>query len=590
MVRAVLGWGILSFAVLQIYEPVMHGLHLPEWTLTLVVVVLGVGFPATFVLAWIFDMGPGGVERTPSAPGEVPTPARRARTALLLIGLGLLISVPGWVWYLRHDRVRPRATDLAAQPAALPAGDPSPIQASPGASSAPSIAVLPFADMSEKHDQEYFADGVAEEILNELAHVKGLKVIGRTSAFSFKGKNEDLRIVSQKLGVNHVLEGSVRRQGGRIRVTAQLIRATDGTHAWSESYERNAADIFAVQRDVARSVASALQVTLGTGDAPGVAEARSTSTAAYNHYLLGLHHGREVTGEGQARAIAAFRQAIALDPKYAPAWAGLGDALFWQAQIQGSARGSPGLEEALGAAESAVSLAPDYAPAFLTRGLLREGYRWDWEGARRDYERALELNPGSSRALRRYAVLIGNLGRDQDAIPYYERALVLDPLDSGTWNALGSSYADMGRLELARKAMERCLAIAPSGVLALQNLADIDLLEGRTAEAAQGYARIEPGAYRLLGTIMVSKNLGRERESAEAMASLEAEHGSTQPTMVAQAHAWRGENDEAFRWLERAVAQHDTGLREIKHDRYTRPLRGDARFKALLRKMNLPVD
>jgi TolB-like protein/Tfp pilus assembly protein PilF len=582
VVRAVLGWGILSFAVLQIYEPVMHGLHLPEWTLTLVVVVLGVGFPATFVLAWIFDLGPGGVERTPSPPGEDLTPARRVRTALLLIGLGLLISVPGWAWYAQHDRAHPSATSSA--------GGSPPSPAVPGTPAGPSIAVLPFADMSEKHDQEYFADGVAEEILNALAHIHGLKVIGRTSAFSFKGKNEDLRVVAQKLGVNHVLEGSVRRQGGRIRVTAQLIRAADGTHAWSEIYERDAPDIFAVQGDVARSVASALQVTLGTGDAPGAAEARSTSASAYNHYLLGVHHAREGTGEGEARASAEFRQAIAIDPRYAPAWSALGDALFWQAQIQGSVRGSPGLEEALAAAEKAVSLAPDLAPAFMTRGLLREGYRWNWEGARRDYERAMELNPGNSRALRRYAVLIGNLGRDADSIAYFERALALDPLDYGTWNALGSTLADMGQLEPARKAMERCLAIAPSSVLALQNLADIDLLEGRTAEAAQGYMRIEPGAYRLLGTVMVNKNLGHERESAEALAMLKEEHGSTQPAMVAQAHAWRGENDEAFRWLDRAVVQHDPALREIKHDRYTRGLRGDPRFKTLLRKMNLPGD
>jgi TolB-like protein/tetratricopeptide (TPR) repeat protein len=584
----VLGWGILSFAVLQIYEPVMHGLHLPEWTLTLVVVILGVGFPATFVLAWIFDMGPGGVERTPSAPTSPAAPARRIRTALLLMGLGLVFSVPGWVWYARHER----GSATAAAPRAAPslAGGSGPTRDGSEPPAGPSIAVLPFADMSEKHDQEYFADGVAEEVLNELAHVKGLKVIGRTSAFSFKGKNEDLRVVAQKLGVNHVLEGSVRRQGGRILITAQLIRARDGSHAWSERYERDAGDIFAIQRDVARSVTAALQVAMGAGDTPSLAAPPSTSAAAYNHYLLGVHHSQGFTLEGQGRAIGEFRKAIALDPGYAPAWEALSDALYWLAQARGTARDSPELEEALAAAEKAVSLAPHYALAYLARGLIREGFRWDWEGARSDYERAIELNPGSSRALRRYAVLMGNLGRDDLSLPYYERALVLDPLDSGTWNAMGSTLVDLGKLEAARKALDRCLAIAPEHILALQNLADCDLLEGRTAEAAQGYVRIEAGAYRLLGMVMVNKTLGRERESLDAMAALEAEHGAAQPTFVAQAHAWRGENDEAFRWLDRAVAQHDQGLREIKHDRYTRGLRGDPRFKALLRKMKLPVD
>ncbi|MEI6223636.1 MAG: adenylyl cyclase, partial [Deltaproteobacteria bacterium] len=259
MVRAVLGWGILSFAILQIYEPVMHGLHLPEWTLTLVVVVLGVGFPATFVLAWIFDMGPGGVQRTATVPGGTPSPARRIRTALLLVGLGALFSIPGWIWYARHERARP----VAAAP-----GTASP-QTETGTTPGPSIAVLPFADMSPHHDQEYFADGLAEEILNALAHVEGLRVPGRTSSFWFKGKNVELAEIGRKLNVTHVLEGSVRRAGKRLRVTAQIVKVADGYHVWSETFERDQSDVFAVQDQVASAVAGAMKVKIRPdGEAP----------------------------------------------------------------------------------------------------------------------------------------------------------------------------------------------------------------------------------------------------------------------------------------------------------------------------------
>jgi len=281
VVRAVLGWGILSFAVLQIYEPVMHGLHLPEWTLTLVVVVLGVGFPATFVLAWIFDMGPGGVERTPSAATTPATPARRVRTALLLIGLGMLFSVPGWAWYVSRERALSTASGAASPTGTTTGGAPEAVKGAPEAMAGPSIAVLPFADMSEKHDQEYFADGVAEEILNALAHVEGLRVPGRTSSFWFKGKNVDFAEIGRKLNVTHVLEGSVRRSGSRLRVSAQVVKVADGYHLWSQSFERDQADVFAVQDQVAAAVVEALKLRLLPGARPPRTAARTANLEAY---------------------------------------------------------------------------------------------------------------------------------------------------------------------------------------------------------------------------------------------------------------------------------------------------------------------
>jgi adenylate cyclase len=228
VIRALLGWGIASFAVLQVYEPVMHGLHLPEWTLSFVVIALGLGFPVTTALAWVFDIKASGIERTPpdatrDQASSMSQGSRRARRALLLLGLGFAAATPGLVYFF-----------------VWPGADRGPARgsAAPSTAAGPSIAVLAFANMSADKDQEYFADGVTEEILNSLARVEGLRVVGRTSSFYFKGRNEDLASIARKLAVGAVLEGSVRKDGNRVRVTAQLLDAADGSRLWSETYER----------------------------------------------------------------------------------------------------------------------------------------------------------------------------------------------------------------------------------------------------------------------------------------------------------------------------------------------------------------
>ena len=257
--RALLGWAVVSFAVLQVVEPVMHGLDLPGWTLKAAIWALAAGFPIASVLAWIFDLGPGGVSRTPAGPvdptGASPPPPRRLGLALAsLVAVSILLGAGLAVVALRTvDGQSPQA---------------------------PSIAVLPFADMSPGRDQEYFSDGVAEEILNALAQVEGLKVIGRTSSFSFKGRNEDLRVIGQRLGARALLEGSVRKDGARIRITAQLVRAADGSHLWSRTVDREFVDVFAVQSEIAQGVVEALRARLVPGPAVAPAERRVTSPEA----------------------------------------------------------------------------------------------------------------------------------------------------------------------------------------------------------------------------------------------------------------------------------------------------------------------
>jgi TolB-like protein len=230
--RAVVAWGIFSFAALQATEPLMHGLGLPEWTLKLVVALLGLGFPVTILLSWTFDLRSTGIERTSPAEPSPGAPSK-ARLTLALVGLGLVVAAPGAAYlYFR----------------ASPGGKASPVSAGP-----PSIAVLPFADMSPGKDQEYFADGIAEEILNALAQVEGLHVAGRTSSFSFKGKGVRIEDIGRQLNVRAVLEGSVRKEGNRVRITAQLVNVADGYHVWSQTYGRELTGIFAVQDDIGRT-------------------------------------------------------------------------------------------------------------------------------------------------------------------------------------------------------------------------------------------------------------------------------------------------------------------------------------------------
>ncbi len=318
--RALVGYGIVSFALLQVVEPIMHGLSLPEWVLATTVIGLGLGFPMTLVLAWIFDVNAGRIESTGPRP--------RAAILLLLTALGVALGAPGVGWYFWRQARAP-STDLRATLDAVPPA--SDIRA------APSIAVLPLVNLSRDPDQEYFADGLAEELLNLLTKVPGLRVAARTSAFAFKGKNEDVAEIGQKLHVAHILEGSVRRSGDHVRIATQLINASDGFHVWSETYDRKLADVFVVQDEIARAVVAALKLKLLPEQAPTTIDRRTANPEAYNQYLLGRQILGQESPKTTPRAVEALERALALDPGYAPAWAELANAQLF---IAGSAGGT----------------------------------------------------------------------------------------------------------------------------------------------------------------------------------------------------------------------------------------------------------
>jgi len=582
--RALIGYGIAAFAVLQIIEPIMHGMHWPDEVLSYVVVALAVGFPIVVSLAWIFDVKGGRIERT--VPAASTSGLRGPRLALLLVGIGLLAATPGVVWHFwwlwSHPSVPSSAEALRAKLNAVPPA--SDIRA------APSIAALPLVNLSRDPDQEYFADGLTEELLNLLAKVPGLHVAGRTSSFVFKGKNEDLRTIGQKLGVAAVLEGSVQKAGDRVRITIQLINAADGYHLWSESYDRKLTDVFAVQDEIGQAVVEALRIKLLPGQTP-TSKGRTANPEVYNQYLLGRQFFNLANMDGWRRAVAAYEKALALDPSYAPAWAGLSSAAYWVADSADTSEAfTSGMQQSRLAADKAVQLAPALADGYVVRAFFRQGYSWDWEGARADIQRALALSPEAPDVLSEYGSLLVSLGRAMEGAAVFQKVVQWDPLNARAWRGLGAALLFSEHFAEAREPLNRSLEISPVQSIAPILLGATYLSEKNPTAALAMFERSSSDLQRRFGLALAAHDLGRADESQRALDSLIDRDAHTAAFQIASAYAWRGEKDRAFQWLERAYRQHDGGLSVVKVAPGLRSLRGDPRYTALLKKMNLPLD
>ena len=572
--RALAGWGIVTFAALQVTEPVMHALDLPDWTLKVVVGVLALGFPVTILLSWTFDLRSTGIVKTAPASEDLSGKSkslRRVRLAMLALGFGVVAAAPGVAWVAWRSM---RATTTSP--------------ASP-----PSIAVLPFADMSPQKDQEYFADGVAEEILGALAHVEGLRVIGRTSSFSFRGKSDDVATIAQKLRVGALLEGSVRKEGSKIRITAQLINAADGSPLWSQTFDRELAGVLAVQDEIARAVVAALRVKLLPRDSLGSSEGQSGNPEARNQYLLGVQFARLGSRDGYRRAEAALRKAIALDPGYARAHALLAEALWgrYNSADAASAGETQELQRgALAAAERAVALAPGLAGSYQARGAVRRRALWDWPSSKADLERAQALSPNDPDTLWNLGWQTAMLGGVADGLALLQRATDVDPLSPEAWRWLAFVYLGAGEDDRARRALLRALEIAPEHDWALATLAMSLLSGGDAAGALRTMERSRTEMWRLWGRALAHHTLGHPGESQAALDSLVPMSAHVATYQIAEVYAWRGERDQAFEWLERCYREHDSGLLLMAFDPLLRDLHADPRWKALLEKMRLPMD
>ena len=509
------------------------------------------------------------------APGPVAPPW--TQRVLLLIAA---VAVIGGGYFALDKFVLSKrsAAGTQAPSSSIQAGTPA-----HGAITEKSIAVLPFADLSEQKDQEYFSDGLAEGLLDLLAQVPDLHVPARTSSFSFKGKSDDIATIAQKLRVAHVLEGSVRKSGTRLQVTVELIRADNGYHAWSKTYDRDIKDVFTVQDEIATAVVEALKAKLAP--TKQASSHRTSNPEAYNQLLLGRQFYDRGNLDDFRRAVEAYRKAIALDPNYAAAYAGLVYAEFYVADQTGDVAG---FKRANAAAEKAVALAPDEAAGYAARGFTRATSSWDWAGAQADFAKALALDPADISAQRRYGQLVGSLGRLPDAIAAFRDATELDPLSNPAWRDLGRYLMLSRDFAGAHEALRRALEIQPESSYALNSLGMLQLLEGKAAEALATYGKLDREAFRLSGIAMAEHTLGHAKESRLALDQLIAKHAQEAAYQIAQVYAWRGEKDKGFEWLEQAYQQSDAGLANVKIELLLAGLRDDPRYTALLRELNLP--
>jgi len=449
-----------------------------------------------------------------------------------------------------------------------------------------SIAVMPFVNMSSDKEQEYFSDGLSEELLNHLVRIPELRVAARTSSFQFKGKNEDLRTIALKLNVSNILEGSVRKEGQKVRITAQLINADDGFHMWSETYDRDLSDVFEVQEDIARSVANSLKVKL-FGATPFASSAATNNLEAYNAYLQGRYFFERRDRESLERALSYYEQAITLDSSYALAWAQIAQVRANQAD-RGYLPTKEGYEKARTAAEKALALDPNLAEANSAFGWIKATYDWDWAAADAFYQRALALEPGNATVVRAAGGLAASLGRLDEALALHRRAVELDPLSAAARMNLGTYSYYSGQFDEALAAFRKSLELSPALPAVHHDLGRVYLAEGRPQEALAEIQQEHEPVWRLFGQVLVYHALNKKNEADAALSEFIAKYSDGSAYQVAGAYAFRGQTEKAFEWLDKAYAGRDPGLSDVKVDPLLSNIRSEPRYSAFLKKMGLP--
>ena len=462
------------------------------------------------------------------------------------------------------------------------------------------IAVLPFVNMSRNEDGDYFSDGLAEELLNVLSKIRGLRVAARTSAFSFKGKQTTISEIGQALNVASVLEGSIRMSGNRVRISVQLVKVEDGYHLWSETYDRTMDDIFAVQDDIAQSVVEELRMRLlGESIGPNASEkvrsevaaavrGRAANPEAQRLMLLGRYFLDRLTRDETEKAISHFRQALDLDEGYALCWTELGRAHA----IEAGRAWIPineGFDLAREAAERALALEPDLAEGHALLGRIQITHDLDMSGAEASYERALELAPGSSAALDGASVLYYKLGRLDEAVKLGRQVLIQDPLSAAFWHNLGLTCHAAGRLGEAEAAFRRAVELTPQRVVSGAMLSLVLMDEDRIDDALTQAMNEPDGFWRLWSLAIIYHAAGRHDEADQALSTLINDHADGNEYQVAEVYAMRGEINNAFEWLERAIFDRDSGVTHAKVNPRFRPVYGDARWAVILKKIGFDL-
>lgn len=446
-----------------------------------------------------------------------------------------------------------------------------------------SIAVLPFVDMSANHDQEYFGDGLSEELLDHLSQIPELKVISRTSSFSFKGKEIDLRVIGEKLGVAHILEGSVRKDKNKIRITAQLIKARDGTHLWSETYDRNLDDIFNVQDEISRAVVQQLKATILNDT---TVKSLKRNPEAYNLMLQGKYFLALGDDESIIKGIGFFNQGLALDSDNAQLRASLANA--WQ-NMAGSEYISmtEGIAKARAEAERAIALDDHLPDGYLARGRIKQVYDWDWMGAEADYQKAFELDPENANVIHRKASLARTLGKFDEAISLFHKAINTDPVNTGHYSSLGIALVNARQFEEAKRQFRKVLELNPDYRSTHIFIGCIYIFQEKPDSALMEIQHETDETWRACYLPLANYANGRKAEADKGLQDFIAQHQVDWSYQIAQNYAWRGDADKTFYWLERAYIQSDSGLPEMYGDPIFDKIKNDPRYLVFMKKMKL---
>jgi len=570
--RVAIAYGVVAWLLIQIATQVFPFFEIPNWVVRLVVLVIVLGFPVALIIAWAFEMTPEGMKRAKDIrPNEYIPHWSARRFAALIVAIAMVAT-----GLMMFPLVRNKSTSTAQITGAAP----TPSQKS--------IAVLPLLNESGDPGDEYFSDGLSEELIAALARIKGLKVIGRSSSFRFKDKKEDSKTIGQKLGVSTLLEGTVRKQGDQVRIVAELVKAADGSELWSRTFDRELKDIFAVQAEIAGAVATSLELTLLGTDDTSTTNISTSSVEAHNAYLQGHFYFQRRNLEDYRMAVGFFDQATRLDPDYALAYAERSEAWAWIGDLSSEQQ-----KEAWAAAgrdaEKAVAIDPDLAEAHAALGWVRFYIEWKFAEGLAELRRAQQLSPWNPTANDLMARVVVYLRQFEEAEKLARQAIELDPLAYQPRTSLARVLFTEGKLDEAEASGRMGVELQPTAAGCRRWQVFVAIQRGDGA-AALREAQLEPNeGYRRFELALAQHTRGDRPAADAALGDLVAKDRNFLAYQIAEVHAWRGERDKAFEWLEIALDHHDTGMLSLLIDPLMRGLQHDARYNDLVAKIDLPV-
>jgi len=564
--KVAVAYAVVGWLLIQVATQVFPFLEIPNWAIRLIILAIAIGFPVALIIAWAFELTPEGIRRTEDADAAGQRSRGGIWMALVVIAAALSLGV-FFLGRYTAGRATPRHSESAT------------------ATLQKSIAVLPLLNESGDPKDEYFSDGLSEELIAALAQISGLKVIGRSSSFRFKDRKEEPKTIGEKLGVATLLDGTVRKQGDRVRIVAELVNAADGIQLWTRTFDRELKDIFAVQQEIARAVAESLKVTLlGSQERPS--QIATNNVEAHNAYLQGHFHLVRRNVEDFRKAIGYYDQAIELDPEYALAYAERAEAWTLWGDLTGQR--PTAYPKARSDAEKAVAIAPALAEARAALGFVRCFVDWNFADGLTELKRAKELSPTNPTANDLLARIIVYLGRFDEAERQARQAVELDPLSTVTQGNLARVLFYAGKLDEADAAARKAAELQPAGasnhrwqvLIAAQRGDGEGALREAQLEPDEGYRRFE---------LAVAQYVVGDRQAADAaLANLLAKAREGFAYQIAEVYAVRGEKDKAFDWLQISFDDRDAGMLGLLVDPLLRGLRDDPRYKNVLAKLGLP--